>query len=363
MNKKEREFIRLLLQQDSQIKRLYSETVTGLASDLGKFKLPAGKILPNDLWVRNKAIEARIDKKLLTFASQFSSIIDENRARALGISKKHADQIINSYLSNLPISRIAKEGISLRSLEGFNTFKNAVPDVSPQVWKTTQVFKDQLGFYAGSGVASGQSAKKISTDLKDFLEHPDKRFRRVRDPKTGKLKLSQPAKDFHPGRGVYRSSHKNALRLAQSKLNRDFRFADQARWKEMAFVNGYEVKLSNAHPEDDICDHMAGFYPKSYAFGGWHPKCICFMIPVLAPKKDFLNYLRTGQLNQSRIITSIPAKANRYVQVMSPAYRRWKSKPYFITDNYVLKNGVYVPEKSVTEFVKVPPKELMGVSE
>jgi len=363
MTKKEREFIRLLLQQDAQIKRLYSETITGLAGDLKKFK-PPGKVIvdANSYWVRNKAIEARIEKKLSTFAGQFANIIDENRAKALGVSKKHSDDLINSYLSNLPISQIAKEGINLRSLEGFNTFKNSIPDVSPQVWKTAQVLKDQLAFYGGSGIASGQSAKRISTDLKSLLEHPDKRFRRIRDPKTGKLMLSQPAKNFHPGRGVYRSSHKNALRLAQSETNMAFRHADQARWKEMTFVNGYEVKLSPQHPEDDICNHMAGAYPKSFLFGGWHPKCICFTVPILAPRKDFLNYLKTGQLNKNRIVTSIPAKAGRYVKALTPAFKRWKSKPHFITDNYVLKNGVYVPEKSVAEFIKVPPNELMKVT-
>lgn len=136
--------------------------------------------------------------------------------------------------------------------------------------------------------------------------------------------------------------------MAQTETNMAFRHSDQARWSGMDFVNGYEVKLSGAHPADDICDHMAGKYPKSFLFGGWHPKCICYIVPIMSPTKDFVNYLKTGELNSNNVVTSIPKRAQDYVDKMASKYARYKSKPYFIKDNFTFSSGKYQLRKNVT---------------
>lgn len=360
MTKKELEFLRLLLLQDAEIKKLFSETVNQIAGELNQFSTVKDPLTVESIWLKNPRIEKKIEAALADFETQYTTLLTNAKADALGISKKYGDELINSYISRLPISQVVKEGIFARSLEAFETFSKKKLDLSSSVWKTSQVMKDQIAFYGASGVASGQSSKRIATDLKNYLEYPDKRFRRVRDPKTGKLTLSQPAKDFHPGRGVYRSSYQNALRTAQSEVNMSFRHADQARWSQMPFVNGYEVKLSNAHPEYDICDHMAGLYPKNFLFGGWHPKCICFVVPVMAPTKDFVSYLKTGNLNESRLIKSIPKGAQDYVEKMSPAYKNYKSKPYFLQDNFKLKGDTFELKKSVTSVNNMSKEKLLS---
>ena len=96
------------------------------------------------------------------------------------------------------------------------------------------------------GIRSGKSAAAMTRDLRQYLQHPDKLFRRVRD-EHGLLKLSQAAKDFHPGRGVYRSSYMNARRLAATETNIAYRTADHLRWQKMDFVVGIEIVLSNNH--------------------------------------------------------------------------------------------------------------------
>lgn len=58
----------------------------------------------------------------------------------------------------------------------------------------------------------------MTRDLRNYLQHPDVLFRRVRD-QHGILRLSQAAKDYHPGQGVYRSSYKNARRLTATETN------------------------------------------------------------------------------------------------------------------------------------------------
>lgn len=141
--------------------------------------------------------------------------------------------------------------------------------ISSRVWDITDGAMDNLEYYLSSGLSSGRPAALISQDIRQLLNEPNRRFRRVRDA-NGKLVLSQPMKDYHPGQGVYRSSYKNALRLAATETNKAFRTADYERWQKMDFVTGYEVERSPSnHGPCPVCDAKAGQYSKDFKFTGW----------------------------------------------------------------------------------------------
>lgn len=162
--------------------------------------------------------------------------------------------------------------------------------ISDRVWNYTRQFKEEIELGLDVGIRSGRSAEEMSRDLRDYLKHPDKLFRRVRD-EHGILQLSKRASEFHPGQGVYRSSYRNARRLASTETNIAYRTSDQERWKQFDFVVGIEVRLSNNHtclgrdgkPHEfhDICDELAGRYPKDFKFTGWHPHCRCHAVSIL----------------------------------------------------------------------------------
>jgi hypothetical protein len=145
------------------------------------------------------------------------------------------------------------------------------------------------------GIRSGKDAPAMARELKQYLQYPDKLFRRVRD-EHGQLQLSKAAAEFHPGRGVYRSSYKNARRLASTEINMAYQTSDYLRWQQMDFVVGIEVKTSNNHtllgsdgkPHEflDICDALAGKYPKDFKFTGWHPHCRCHAEPILKTEEE-----------------------------------------------------------------------------
>ena len=117
------------------------------------------------------------------------------------------------------------------------------------------------------GILDGKPAAAMARDLKQYLKHPDKLFRRVRDER-GILHLSKNAAAFHPGQGVYRSSYQNARRLAVTETNMAYRTADHERWQNLDFVVGIEIHLSSNHtckgrdgkPHrfEDICDQLQG---------------------------------------------------------------------------------------------------------
>ena len=152
-------------------------------------------------------------------------------------------------------------------------------------------------------------------------------------------------KGYHPGQGVYRSAYQNALRMTRTETNMAYRLSDHHRWKKIEFVKGFEVQLSPSHPTPDICDEMVGEYPKTFVFGGWHANCYCRAVPILATRNQFIGYLETGKAPIP--VKSIPGKAQAYVKKKTKQFRGWKNSPYWLDENFTLKDGKYVPRKSL----------------
>jgi hypothetical protein len=135
-------------------------------------------------------------------------------------------------------------------------------------------------------ILDGRSAIETATDLKKYLKNPDALFRRVRDAR-GKLQLSQAARQYRPGIGVYRSAYANAHRLARNEINNAYRRADWEQMQDLDFVTGYRIQLSNNHPVKDICDTLQGKYPKSFQWTGWHVACRCHMTKEIISMDQF----------------------------------------------------------------------------
>ncbi len=146
-----------------------------------------------------------------------------------------------------------------------------------QIIYYVKIFMDRYLMAIDVALGDGVSAAAMSRTVRKLLNNPTALFRRVRD-KNGQLRLSQNAKNYHPGRGVYRSAYRNALRLTATETNMAYRTADHTRWQQLNFVTGIEIKLSNNHncrgiakgQFYDICDELAGIYPKDFKFS-LHP--------------------------------------------------------------------------------------------
>lgn len=257
--------------------------------------------------------------------------------------------------SIIATSTLRKETLSrfqdrnLKALEAFQKRKVKGLNLSRRVWKYTSQFKNNIELGIDVSLAEGISAQKLSRELRQNLLEPEKLFRRVRD-KHGNLQLSKAAKAYHPGQGVYRSSYKNAMRLARSEINMAYRDADNLRWGQLDFVVGYEVRLSNNHtlngaPFYDICDILAGKYPKSFVFNGWHPQCRCFKVPILQDPDEFsageldeltaaLQGTEYRSLQSRKAVKDVPANFKKWVKDNGKKVDGYKSTPYFIKDNF-----------------------------
>lgn len=154
----------------------------------------------------------------------------------------------------------------------------------------------------------------------------------------------------HPGRGVYRSSYRNALRLAVTETNMAYHEADTLAWQHSPACIGIEVALSNNHTCRgvkgmffDICDELAGKYPKGFKFTGWHPFCRCVAVPITASREEFVSYLQ--DMMAGRDVSGVEFRGT--VKDMPACFTKWCARnkeridrmrergtlPYFIRDN------------------------------
>lgn len=252
------------------------------------------------------------------------------------------------------------------ALDAFLGRKEQGMNLSDRVWRYTNAFKHEIELGLDLGIRTGESAAKMTRSLRQYLQHPDKLFRRVRD-KHGNLRLSKAAQTFHPGRGVYRSSYKNARRLAATETNMAYRTSDHLRWQQMDFVVGIEIKLSNNHtlngmPLTDICDELKGRYPKDFKFVGWHPHCRCHAVTILKTEEEMQQDTqrilsgekpKKGSVNTVR---DVPAAFNDWVDEHSERIKMGGNLPYFVKDNRKVVDRIIgiatEPQKTPLEIAK-----------
>lgn len=349
-----KKLVGLLQTQEVQINRLYGRYSSELASLLRKYNLKSNK----NVWKGNVQIEKEVDRILLRFKSEVLSHINVNLDTGWNMSNDCNDDLTNNYLKGIYAPNAPQYfQRNLEALEAFKKRRISGLGLSDRVWGLTHQTKDQLETILQSGVMEGRSAAKIASDLKGYLVEPDRRYRRLRDA-NGKLVYTSPGKDYHPGQGVYRSSYKNALRLARNETNLAYRSADHERRQQLDFVTGIEVHLSNAHPMYDICDELQGKYPKNFVFVGWHPNCICYATSTMLSKKEFVSFVNGGKISKDRYINSIPKRAEDYLNDNSSIIKGWSNKPYFIQDNFKNTKDGFGLKKFVTDGLEPSKKDV-----
>ena len=273
------------------------------------------------------------------------------------------------------------------ALDAFFKRKNSKHglNLSTAIWKYTGDLKNEMELALTLCMGEGQSAATTSRRVRQFLQKPDMMFRRFRvkvgeedildedgnvigkkpiygrrwkrkvtDPQTGQVTWENfnPRK-YHPGKGVYRSSYKNAMRLTRTETNMAYRMGEQDRWMRMDFVLGYRVVMSGNHPDTDICDELSakydfkggkfdeserGIYPKTFVFKGWHPQCRCMCIPILATEEDM------EAMEKAALAGEAIPQLSGVIQKPNKAFYDWldenkdrlegaENVPYFIRDN------------------------------
>lgn len=223
-----------------------------------------------------------------------------------------------------------------KALEAFQKRKVGEFTISDRVWNIKDQARESIELAIDVALKEGMSAQDLARSIKQNLNNPDALFRRVRD-KHGNLQLSRSAKAFHPGPGVYRSAHKNALRLASNEINTAYRQAEQLRIQGNNDVVGQKINLSPQHSVRDMCDELQGTYPKDFNWSSWHVQCKCFRTMILKSQSELITEINNGQ-NLSpeaskNYVGDVPQNFNKWVNDNREMIERRKSKPYFLQEN------------------------------
>lgn len=288
----------------------------------------------------------------IQLADRLTTTIETGSKKQWLFACKKNDGFIASIFNTSKLSKARLNKMQDRNLDALQAFQGRKVEglnLSERVWKYVGQYREQMETALDAGLSEGRSAQQLARDVKQNLKDPNRLFRRVRD-KRGNLVLSKAARAFHPGRGVYRSSVKNAQRLTRSEINMAYRESDWQRWQSLDFVVGYEIVRSNHEPlcECDICARLVGRYPKTFKFIGWHPQCMCYAIPILMDEETFddneLGDLKAAlrgttykHKQAANTVTDVPDSFKVWVKDHIEAQKGWSSTPYFIRDNF--KNG------------------------
>ena len=303
------------------VKDLFDKTVTELLDLVRQCDLdPEHQFLFEK---QSKRISSEATKKLrelysLTYWQIKSGILTEWE-----LANKSCDIMIQTIFGKNFDSKMCARWFD-RNKEAVDQFfkrKQAVGglNLSQKVWKYTSGLRTELESAVTVAIGEGKSASEMSREVRKYLRDPEKLFRRVRDSK-GKL------------------------RLTVTETNAAYRAADEDRWQRLDFVIGYEIKKSNAHKTEDVCDILCGKYPKKFKFTAWHPQCHCYVVPILCSLDEM------SKMNEAILQGKDPAsvKLQGEIKDVPKVFKQWISDnedrikkasvlPYFIAENY--KNG------------------------
>lgn len=288
-------------------------------------------------------VKTRIEKVFDEISQEMEYVIIEGIDGEWDYANDKNDELLKSLFKTdkFPERVLARlTGRNAEALKAFVTRKKAGLTLSQRIWRQTKQFRSELEMALELGIADGRSADQLSQDIRQYLENPDKLFRRVRDER-GVLRLSQHAKAYKPGQGIYRSSYKNAMRLARSEINTAYRTADQERWQKFDFIVGYKISRSNNLTDCDVCSKLVGIYPKTFIFRGFHPACRCRCTSILASDAEFnrleqmyLNGEDTSKFKSVNEVNNVPKGFTEWIKGNKERLLRAKSVPFFIADNF-----------------------------
>jgi len=271
-----------------------------------------------------------------------------------GISFDQNDQIVSDYLWKIANSdeQFHSNYQKLHNLNALKMFINRTTDTKflcDMIWKLEEGYCAELKIFLGIGIANGEGAQVIGRQIRQYLENSEALFRRTRD-KEGNLILNKTAKGEPQKKELLKSAYENAVMIIASLTNQSYLLADHNRWLNMDMVIGIRISTSGVHKTKDICDELAGVYPKTFIHLGWHLCCHCYVTPVMMPREDFNAYLTGNKPLQAEQITEYPENFIKYVEMNRDQIAKMKIQPDWVKYNFKngdIRNGLKILNQSL----------------
>lgn len=236
-----------------------------------------------------------------------------------------ADKVLKAYTATIDKEKYkVLYQTNSDALKAFQSRKDKGFNVSAKLWQQSAIYKEELEAAISCAIQKGSSAVALSKQISKYLlDFPS---------------LQKDYKDKYGSAEHLKDCEYRSIRLARSEINMAYRTAENERWKQMDFVVGYEIKLSGRHPAHDVCDTLAGKYPKGFVWTGWHPNDLCYKIPILKTEEDFWAWDERSEVaaDSANEVKDVPDGFKKWVadnQQRIDIARQRGTLPYFLKDN------------------------------
>ena len=385
--------IQLLLQSSSDFNKLHDYVITELSKAVNKSVNEAN---PEELFKIAKTCtpteKDRVQALLDAYNNAVLSLIKQGITKAVLFSTNTQQNALSAFtrFEGKEVDAWRKE--TARAFIESRMKRDNGLNLSDRVWNYTQQTKSEFEVAVSqvleNGIGKGISAESLGRQVRQYLNNPDMMYRRYHRKqlmsdgtkkdivewrrrvidKEGKVRFIK--EDLAKvGTGVYRSARQNALRLTITETNMAYNYSNCKRWESEPFVLGIRIRLSANHHEEDICDELAGDYPKTFMWRGWHPRCMCSVSPILMDRKsDEWKKLRKMPKEEyeayqsPNLVQNVPDKFSKWCERNAKKLdlaRKNGKLPYFVRDNmkavgkFVGWNEDSILAKEITEVCKM----------
>lgn len=316
-------------------------------------------------WSDYPQTKKQIDDIQRHFVEDINAIIYRGTTEEWKNSNEAQDLIANRVLKayNAQVDREKYKVLYQTNSDALKAFQNRKDkglNISAKLWQQSMIYKEELEAAISCAIQKGTSAVTLSKRISQYLlDFPS---------------LQKDYKDRYGSAEHIQDCEYRSIRLARSEISVAYQTAENERWKQMDFVVGYEIKLSSSHhhrmPHGDICDTLAGKYPKDFTWTGWHPNDLCYKVPILKTEEEFwewdgLSDVSTESINE---VKDVPDEFKKWVldnQQKIEKARERNTLPYFLRDNKSIVQNINT-ENSAKELVNrasLVGKEVQSLAE
>lgn len=362
------------MQASNDLQKLYDKIIDELTRATAK---SVEAVNPDELYNIAKACtpseQKRVQALLDTYTKALIALVKQGITRSVLLSSNTQQKALSAY------TRMQGKAVDEWRASTANAFiesrlkRAGGLSLSDRVWNYSQQTKAEFELAMSQvlekGIAKGISAESLGRKIRNLLKYPDMMYRRYhlkklmsdgtkKDvvewrrrviDKDGKVRFIK--EDLAKvGTGVYRSARQNALRLTITETNMAYNYANCKRWSDEPFVLGINIRLSGNHPQEDICDELAGDYPKDFMWRGWHPRCRCTMSSILMDRDSeewkTLRSMSAKEYNAYKSpnnIKNVPKKFKKWCEKNEEKLtkaRKANKLPYFVRDNEKLVGDI-----------------------
>lgn len=345
--KKDAKLEKIFKEHQKEVERIYSKYIEDRYNLGDIFRIQDNRTIHKELLIIKES-----------FQTQLYNHISSRIFHAWSISTMHTSDLFKSvYPNSLKELKSEYKAVNIAASNQF--IKRDISKgrtLKGRVWLLSNQYLRDIEDTINIGINSGDSAKNIGNKLALYIQDKEAKINAISNLKDSNVKRLLESRIDNKKKV---SIKRHAELLAANETNLAYRNAEQERHDNLDMIVGYELKVSNSHLEwlkkvwiprygsrIEVCDAMAGKYPKAWRWNGNHPNCKCYKVPILKSieelAKDNVKLARGEEIdNKSKnTIKNIPRQAQTYIKNNFDRFNGYSNPPYWWVDNIKIINKI-----------------------